>query len=328
MSLKWVECGSFFVLSSFCDLKDLLYFFASLLLPMRNVLSIADGWRKSSSSNRSSSEIRYDLRTYAMLEEENSRQSGSMPQVVLTREAGKNDALNRKLVAKGISCLEMPLLETVDGPDRHLLPHVLKDEVFDWVCVTSPEAASVLMQGWIAAGKPKIRVAVVGAGTAAVFEKAGATELFPDFIPSVANAEHFGPELPRISNGSDKVLYPASNKAAKTLEQGLIKRGFQVKRVNTYDTVVVESIDSSILKMAERAQVVAVASPSAMKAWSKLADEEAFHRMAVACIGSTSARAAEKSGIPSHRIFFPEKPGLDTFVESIEAALVSQVGSR
>jgi len=39
-------------------------------------------------------------------------------QVVVTREAGKNDKLLKALEAKGIACLEMPLIETSAGPDR------------------------------------------------------------------------------------------------------------------------------------------------------------------------------------------------------------------
>lgn len=245
------------------------------------------------------------------------------PQVVLTREAGKNDTLKHLLEARGISCLEMPLVETSVGPERHLLKDALQNEEFEWVCVTSPEAALVLMEEWIAAGQPNIRVAVVGKGTSAVFEQAGATGLLPEFIPSVANAEHFGPELPKIEGGNRRILYPASNKAASTLQNGLTERGFAVKRLNTYDTLPVTNIDESTLSLARNASVIAVASPSAFKSWVRLAGSDSLDRMVVACIGSTSARAAEKAGVPDSKIFYPTEPGLETFVESIIDALAS-----
>jgi hypothetical protein len=44
--------------------------------------------------------------------------AAAAPDVVLTREAGKNDSLLAALRAKGVNCLEMPLLETSKGPDR------------------------------------------------------------------------------------------------------------------------------------------------------------------------------------------------------------------
>ena len=45
---------------------------------------------------------------------------------------------------------------------------------------------------------------------------------------------------------------------------------------------------------------------------------------AVACIGSTSARAAENLGL--QRIYFPENPGVDGFVDSIMQALQESGG--
>ena len=41
------------------------------------------------------------------------------PKVVVTREAGKNGKLKAALEKQGISVLELPLVETSPGPDRH-----------------------------------------------------------------------------------------------------------------------------------------------------------------------------------------------------------------
>jgi uroporphyrinogen-III synthase len=61
------------------------------------------------------------------------------------------------------------------------------------------------------------------------------------------------------------VLYPASNKASSVLQQGLLARGFNVVRLNTYDTLPVKDIQPATLEAAKRTAVVAVASPSAVK---------------------------------------------------------------
>lgn len=39
---------------------------------------------------------------------------------------------------------------------RDQLANELKKATFDWVVVTSPEAANVFMQGWRDAGKPQV----------------------------------------------------------------------------------------------------------------------------------------------------------------------------
>lgn len=82
--------------------------------------------------------------------------STASPQVVLTRERGKNGKLMKLLQQKGISVLEMPLVETAMGPDRSNLPDALREGDYDWVIVTSPESASVFLEGWREAGKPQV----------------------------------------------------------------------------------------------------------------------------------------------------------------------------
>ncbi|PSC73789.1 uroporphyrinogen-III chloroplastic isoform X1 [Micractinium conductrix] len=243
-------------------------------------------------------------------------------QVVLTREQGKNGALRKVLEGRGISCLELPMVETVAGPDRDRLPEVLREQAasFDWVCITSPEAASVFLEGWRAAGRPAVRLAVVGEGTGRVFAAAAGDGVpQPQFVPSVANAEHFGPELPFVEGGSKRVLYPASNKASTELQAGLAARGFEVLCLNTYDTLPVSRLDGAALAAAKQVAVVTVGSPSAIKAWVQLVGEEATQRMAIACIGSTSARAAEKLGL--QRVRFPAEPGVATWAAVVEECL-------
>ena len=79
------------------------------------------------------------------------------PRVVLTREAGKNGKLQAMLAVRGVPALELPLVETAPGPDRAALPGMLRAGGFDWVAITSPEAAAVFMEGWRAAGCPQAR---------------------------------------------------------------------------------------------------------------------------------------------------------------------------
>jgi uroporphyrinogen-III synthase len=56
------------------------------------------------------------------------------------------------------------MIETKDGPDKGKLASTLKSQHFDWIVLTSPEAASVFADSWHASGSPDVRVAVVGEG--------------------------------------------------------------------------------------------------------------------------------------------------------------------
>ncbi|EIE21204.1 tetrapyrrole biosynthesis, uroporphyrinogen III synthase [Coccomyxa subellipsoidea C-169] len=243
--------------------------------------------------------------------------STEAPQVVVTRERGKNVKLMKSLQQRGISVLELPLVETAVGPDRSELPDALTAGDHDWVIVTSPESASVFLQGWREADKPQVRLAVVGSGTGVVIEAAGEADLPVAFTPSKANAEHLSAELPL--EGEGRVLYPASAKAGAGLQEGLEARGFSVRRLNTYNTVPVQSLPAADVEAAKQARVVAFASPSAVKAWLACVGDQESADVAIACIGSTSARAAEKLGLK--RIYYPDSPGLEGFVVSIVEAL-------
>lgn len=111
-----------------------------------------------------------------------------------------------------------------------------------------------------------------------------------------ANAVHLAAQLPDVQGGCRRVLYPASVKAGTDLQasslyyptyrisvcvytgrsrmridhptavqDGLAARGFDVMRLNTYNTVAVTTVAAHDLKLAKQARVVAVASPSAVK---------------------------------------------------------------
>ena len=103
--------------------------------------------------------------------------SSGRPVAVVTREKGKNDKLVALLEVQGapppsvhgtestphpltvttvwdrrvrsqeagIASVELPLIEHCDGEDRVRLPTVLRQEKFDYVAVTSPEAAHVFL---------------------------------------------------------------------------------------------------------------------------------------------------------------------------------------
>ncbi|ACO64884.1 urophorphyrin III synthase [Micromonas commoda] len=245
--------------------------------------------------------------------------------VVLTREEGKNGDMCSRLTARGIDCLEMPLIETINGADRDALPAALNDpEGWTWVCITSPEAAKVFLEGWTEAGRPDLPIATVGAGTARILAEhyASGALAAPTFTPSKANADTMVVELP--VDESSRVLYPASAKAASTLQDGLAARGATVTRLDTYSTENVTAVDPAVLARALAADVVTFGSPSAVKAWMALSglDPAASDHPAYACIGGTSAKACDKIGLPG--VLFPEDPGVDGWegvvLKALEAA--------
>jgi uroporphyrinogen-III synthase len=258
--------------------------------------------------------------------------------VALTRERGKNSRLEEKITAifeeqaiKGdeSQLLEIPCIAFEDGPDTDTLPHTLTTKQFDYICITSPEAATVFANGWQKA-KESARtilalgqIAAVGKATEHVLKSRG---FEVSFVPTKATAKVLVQEISPIKGqATTTILYPASEQAQTTLQDGLQDRGsFEVTRLNTYNTVpAVWTLEE--MQLARQCHIACFGSPSAVKAWisnqEDNAGDGACKRILAACIGETSATACRNNGWNDSNIFYPKKPGLDGWARAVlEAA--------
>ena len=255
--------------------------------------------------------------TLAFVVEPTSRRSthlAAIP-VALTREEGKNDKLRQALLAdaaaSGVEPCELPCIAHADGPDLIQLEDSLTNEDWDYVVVTSPEAARVLSSAWRDDSQHK--VAAVGKATEQTLHQLG---IAVSFCPSKATAQTLVVELPLEEGG--RILYPASCRAATTLQDGLAQRGMRVTRLNTYDTVTATWTEEE-RATASDCPIACFASPSSIQGWLQNTDNN--NQVLAACIGETSAEACRKHGWSEERIFYPEKPGIEGWVEAIRSAV-------
>lgn len=238
--------------------------------------------------------------------------------VALTRELGKNDKLLKEIVQTNdlsdhVQTIELPCIAHAQGPDFDRLAETLRGESWDWVAVTSPEAARVLASVWDPAYTFSWRVCAVGKATEATLTQLG---IDVNFCPSKATASTLVEELP--GEAGCKVLYPASAKAATTLQDGLEARGFQVTRLDTYDTV--PNVWRDAEKEASRSvRIACFGSPSAVQGWLQNTDND--KSVLAACIGETSAEECRAQGWTEDNIFYPEKPGMSGWATAIQDAL-------
>ncbi|GAX79037.1 hypothetical protein CEUSTIGMA_g6477.t1 [Chlamydomonas eustigma] len=244
--------------------------------------------------------------------------TSSSARVLLTREAGKNDKMSSGLSKLGLQCIELPLIEHSDGPERHLLPAALQSSAYDWVAITSPEAATVFLEAWNEAGKPNVRIAVVGAGTGEILNAAG---VVPEFTATKATGTVMGAELPKVPGGNATVLYPSSAKASTDLQNALTENGYTVTRMNTYNTSGVINVEPEVLQQALTADIVTFGSPSAVKAWVQLVGLEVARSRLSVCIGSTSARACDAVGLSNESVLYPESPGIEGWLVKVQEAV-------
>jgi uroporphyrinogen-III synthase len=144
------------------------------------------------------------------------------PLVVLTREAENNASLRKLLEEKGVQSISLPCIAHAAAEGLSFLPGAIKEH-WDYVVVTSPHAANVLIKVWQEMGTPTLTVACVGKGTKAALV-AGGMEV--EFVPSKASAAVLVAELPERLAAREggcplRILYPTSALASSIIEDGL-----------------------------------------------------------------------------------------------------------
>ena len=228
------------------------------------------------------------------------------PKVALTRELGNNDKM--KALLSDVSCIELPCIMFAEGLDYTRLTSEMV--LCDVICVTSPQSAKVLGEAWAKSNKPEICVASVGKGTSLALKQVG---ISPVFEPSEATAHALAQELPQELGAS--VLYPTSNLALDTLQEGLEVRGFEVTRLNTYTTKPSKWTRAE-LDEARQVEVVAFASPSAVRTWAERVGTD----FTAVVIGPTSAKVARELGFT--RVASPdESKGVKAWADLIKNTL-------
>lgn len=152
------------------------------------------------------------------------------------------------------------------------------------------------MDAWTEAAQPQLPVSSVGTGTSAclsaeiakqiTFEptKATAKSLVAEFPPPQVIPKEPAVQQVKLAAAppspgsafcqphaqallSPVILYPCSALAGPTVQLGLEQKGYTVRRINTYTTAAALWPDAELVDRAKRADVVALASPSAVEVW-------------------------------------------------------------
>lgn len=141
--------------------------------------------------------------------------------MVLTRPPEKDAELKAGLKRLGVEARSLPVVAYEALPEGLVRLEALLTEPWDWVVVTSPEAAEHFGRVWASRGRPPLAVAAVGESTRQALLRLG---ISARFLPPRATARDLGETLP----GSGRVLWPASARAGSDLSDGLHRRGLSL----------------------------------------------------------------------------------------------------
>lgn len=205
--------------------------------------------------------------------------------VVVTRAAEQADALADLLRAEGAEAVVVPLTAIVPEAAAVAALAALAPDDFDWLAVTSPNAAAAYTA--VHAGTPA-SVAAVGTATAAALVASGHP---PTLVPARQRAEGLVAEFPA---GSGRVLVVQAVEGETVLADGLAAKGWDVTVVRPYRSAPrtpTAAQRSAVLA----AEAVLFASGSAARAWVAAFGPSA--PSIVVAIGPQTAAAVTAAGL-------------------------------
>ena len=180
--------------------------------------------------------------------------------VVVTRAAEQADALAELLRAAGAEPVVVPLVEVVPEPAGVADLAALDPAGFDWLVVTSPNAAQAYTE---VHGQAPLGVAAVGATTAAALAAAGHPA---GLVPVRQLAAGLIDEFPA---GTGRALVVQAVEGEAVLAEGLAAKGWQVTVVRPYRSAPRVPTPTERAAAAS-ADAVLFASGSAARAWVAL----------------------------------------------------------
>ena len=274
--------------------------------------------------------------------------------ILNTRPAHEGAGLTRRLAGLGADVIALPAARIGPPADGGPLDEALHRlaagnagaPAYDWIAFTSAIAVTAFFERLLslptqytaslapapqASSGPQydvrclagVRLAAVGPATARALAGYG---LAPDLVPDQGTGTRLAAAMPDVSG--KRVLLPRSDQALPDLPAGLAARGAQVAEVVAYSVTAAgkPAADAGPLALetirAGGIDVALFCSPSALRGMATMLGGEPLDRAlsgaAIACIGPTTAAAAQEMGL--HTSIMPG-PGEYT-TEGLVAALV------
>lgn len=209
--------------------------------------------------------------------------------VLVTRPAGRGDALVDRLTALGLTAEHHPLTRLVPAPDEELgtLRARLAGGEYTHLVVTSRTAVETIVP---VVAPPTTEVVAVGAGTADALRAAG----LPVHRIAGGSGAALVEEMPTAPPHAT-VLFPASAAASRTVPEGLAAKGYRVDEVTAYHPELVE-LPAAVASALRTGGYGAIALTSPMIA--RAAAENGVHEStSVVTLGHPTSEAARAAGL-------------------------------
>ena len=222
--------------------------------------------------------------------------------VLITRPKAQAAAFADELRQIGAEAIFFPTIEIKPVDDPICLDRALSQlECYDWMVLTSANAASVVVERMADLGigtlPEKLSVAAIGPITAARLKE---SSISPDFVPDQHIAEAI---LPGLGNLRDRwVLLPMADIAHDTLPNAIQNVDGIAHVITAYHTVSAEADPKGLAALQAGVDIVTFTSGSTARNFCTLLRKAGFDPLnlpgnpLIACIGPKTERVARKLG--------------------------------
>ena len=253
--------------------------------------------------------------------------------VLVTRPTARADTLDAELRSAGARTILAPTLRIEAASETAPLDRALDrllDHGYDWVVFSSANAVERVLDRLRQRGDgPEAlggaAIAAVGGATAASLVASGlAVATIPP--PEQRHGDGLVAALSVGGMVGRRILFPCGDRARNAIPDGLRDLGAAVDRVVVYRTVPDVDLDPAVRSRIRRGEVdvVTFASPSSVQGLAGVLNGEltSLNRAVVACLGDTTARAAEAVGLA------PDVVADDPSDTGLVAAIVRHIRNR
>ncbi len=225
--------------------------------------------------------------------------------IVVTRDAGGNAEMARKIIARGGRPVEFATMALKPLTDRNEFLEALAEiGTYDWVIFTSPNGVAIFFD-FLATLKKDARIfgstrlATLGAKTAEALKHHG---IDADFVPTVFTGKDLGTQLLAHTNLHDKkVLLLRSELASNELVGLLAGGGARVADVALYTAVVCKGDAVGLAEQIRGGKIdwLTFASPSSARGFFEQipADAVESSKAKIASIGPVTSRQLAELGV-------------------------------
>lgn len=240
--------------------------------------------------------------------------------VVLTREAGDNDALADALTSLGIETIEYPCIATKMLPyDGESLISGRALEEFGAVIFSSRRGVAGMAKAGERLGRGRALLCAVGPATASALEKLSGRPA--DLVSANGTGAVLAEELVRHLAAGAVVLHVRGSQTTGNIPRILASAGIEVHELTVYEN---RSPDLKPLDL-DGISVAVFASPSAARRFFEV-NPSALDRITAVAIGPTTAKALRELGVATIKV--ASRPDVTALVKCVADVLESSPGGK